>query len=183
MYFIFEIEFSSNKNYIAELIRAYARQEQIDVDVLQSTDKIIMTFNKEDEKLEHFLLGMEDIIPASLFLGKGKHYFAEKKPVLMPISKEHVPLNIAPCPTCQKEMFDVSSRRYYYPFTSCNHCGSQHPFVDKYPYERPNTFMKFLVPCEDCINEAKNILTISNGINGNTDSFKDCNRVIGLCKM
>ena len=63
----------------------------------------------------------------------------------MPVDKDHLPLNIAPCPTCQKEMFDVSSRRYYYPFTSCNHCGSQHPFLTKYPYERANTSMKFLV--------------------------------------
>ncbi|WP_309496488.1 hypothetical protein [Sulfurovum sp.] len=156
MYFIFEIEFLSNKNYIAELIRAYAKQEHMDVDVLQSIDKIIMTFKKDDENLEQFLLGMEDIIPASLFLGKGKHYFAEEKPVLMPVSKVKLPLNIAPCPTCQKEMFDVSSSRYYYPFTSCNHCGSQHPFVDKYPYQRRNTFMKFLVPCENCLKETKN---------------------------
>ena len=156
MYFIFEIAFSSNKNYIANLIRAYAMQEEIEVDVLQTTDKIIMTFDKEDEKLEGFLLGLETILPASLFLAQGKHYFSDEKPVLMPVDETHLPLNIAPCPTCQKEMFDVSSRRYYYPFTSCNHCGSQHPFVTKYPYERPNTSMKFLVPCEECATEAKN---------------------------
>ncbi len=156
MYFIFEIAFSSNKNYIANLIRAYAMQEEIEVDVLQTTDKIIMTFNKEDEKLEGFLLGLETILPASLFLAQGKHYFSDEKPALMPVDETHLPLNIAPCPTCQKEMFDVSSRRYYYPFTSCNHCGSQHPFVTKYPYERPNTSMKFLVPCEECATEAKN---------------------------
>jgi len=113
MYFIFEIEFSSNKNYIADLIRAYASQKQIEVDVFQTNEKIIMTFIKDDEKLESFLLGIEDVIPASLFLGKGKHYFSENKPALMPVSKVHLPLNIAPCPTCQKEMFDVSSRRYY----------------------------------------------------------------------
>ncbi len=156
MYFIFEIAFSSNKNYIANLIRAYAMQEEIEVDVLQTTDKIIMTFDKEDEKLEGFLLGLETILPASLFLAQGKHYFSDEKPVQMPVDETHLPLNIAPCPTCQKEMFDVSSRRYYYPFTSCNHCGSQHPFVTKYPYERPNTSMKFLVPCEECATEAKN---------------------------
>ena len=156
MYFIFEIVFNSNKNYIADLIRAYAKQIEIKVDVLQSTDKIIMTFDREDEKLESFLQGLETILPASLFLAQGKHYFSDEKPALMPVDKEHLPLNIAPCPTCQKEMFDVSSRRYYYPFTSCNHCGSQHPFVTKYPYERPNTSMKFLVPCNDCAAEAKN---------------------------
>jgi len=155
MYFIFEIEFSSSKNYIADLIRAYAEQEQIEIDVLQTTDKIMMIFHKEDEKLEQFLLGLEDVLPASLFLGKGKHYLSESKPALMPVSKNHLPLNIAPCPTCQKEMFDVSTRRYYYPFTSCNHCGSQHPFLLKYPYERTHTNMKFLVPCEECAKEAK----------------------------
>ena len=153
MYFILEVAFSSPKNYIANLIRAYGEQEQIEVDVLQSTDKIIMTFKKEDEKLETFLLGLEEILPASLFLGKGKHYFSESKPTLMPVSKSNLPVNIAPCPTCQKEMFDVSSRRYYYPFTSCNHCGSQHQFLTKYPYERPHTTMKFLVPCEACNEE------------------------------
>ena len=46
MYFIFEIAFSSNKSYIADLIGAYAEQEQIEVDVLQTTDKIIMTLSK-----------------------------------------------------------------------------------------------------------------------------------------
>jgi len=156
MYFIFEIAFSSPKNYIAELIRAYAKQEQIEVEVLQTTDKIILTFHKEDEKLEQFLLGIDSVLPASLFLGKGKHYFADEKPTLMPVANTNLPLNIAPCPTCQKEMFDVSSRRYYYPFTSCNHCGSQHPFLTKYPYTRAHTTMKFLVPCSACEEERKN---------------------------
>ncbi|MDQ7085627.1 MAG: hypothetical protein Q9M36_12265 [Sulfurovum sp.] len=153
MYFIFEIAFSSNKNYIANLIRAYAKQEEMEVDVLQTVDKILMTFKEEDENLEKFLLGMENVIPASLFLDKGKHYFADKKPALMPVEKLDLPLNIAPCPSCQKEMFDVSSRRYFYPFTSCTNCGSQHPFLTKYPYIRANTTMKFLVPCKACEEE------------------------------
>jgi len=155
MYFIFEIAFSSPKSYITNLIRAYAKQEQIEADILQTPDKIIMIFHQEDEKLETFLLGLEEILPASLFLGKGKHYFSDDKPTLMPVSQMHLPLNIAPCPVCQKEMFDVSSRRYYYPFTSCNHCGSQHQFLIKYPYIRPNTTMKFLVPCVACEEERK----------------------------
>ena len=155
MYFIFEIAFSSSKDYIANLIRAYGKQEEIEVDLLQTSDKIIMVFNKDDKKLENFLLGLEDILPASLFLGKGKHYFSDDKPAILPKTKAFLPVNIAPCPTCQKEMFDVSSRRYYYPFTSCNHCGSQHPFLIKYPYERINTNMKFLVPCLECKEELK----------------------------
>ncbi|MCK4440838.1 MAG: hypothetical protein KAU90_02450, partial [Sulfurovaceae bacterium] len=156
MYFIVEIGFSSPKDYIANLIRAYAKQEEIEVELLQTSDKIVMTFKEDDEKLEKFLLGLEEILPASLFLSKGKHYFSENKLDISPISKANLPVNIAPCPTCQKEMFDVSSRRYYYPFTSCNHCGSQHQFLTKYPYERANTTMKFLVPCSKCEEERKN---------------------------
>jgi len=153
MYFIFEITFSSNKNYIANLILAYSEKVGIEVDLIQTSEKIIMSFNKEDEKLESFLLGMEDILPASLFLGKGKHYFSEEKPSDIPINNVNLPLNIAPCPSCQKEMFDVSTNRYYYPFTSCNNCGSQHPFLIKYPFIRSNTTMKFLVPCSTCEEE------------------------------
>ena len=155
MYFIFEIAFSSPKQYIANLIRAYAKQQNMQMEVLQTPDKIVLTFDKDDKKLESFLLRLEEVLPASLFLGKGKHYFSDERPAVLPEIKPDIPLNIAPCPTCQKEMFDVSSRRYYYPFTSCNHCGSQHPFLTKYPYERANTNMKFLVPCSDCKEELK----------------------------
>ncbi|MDQ7045587.1 MAG: hypothetical protein Q9M32_06730 [Sulfurimonas sp.] len=155
MYFIFEMKFSSNKNYITQLIRAYAAKQEIIAEVLQTDAKIVLICRQEDEKLESFLLGLEDILPSSLFFGKSKHYFSEEKPVFQSIQEVDLPVNIAPCPTCQKEMFDVASRRYYYPFTSCNNCGSQHPFLTKYPYKRANTTMKFLVPCKACEEEAK----------------------------
>ncbi|MDF1877337.1 hypothetical protein JHD47_05860 [Sulfurimonas sp. SAG-AH-194-L11] len=156
MYFIFEIAFSSNKNYIANLIRVYAEQVDMEVEVLQTKDKIVMIFNQNDEKIESFLLDMKDMISASLFLDEGKHYFSEEKPSLVELKQTNLPVNIAPCPSCQKEMFDVSTRRFYYPFTSCNNCGSQHPFLSKYPYIRENTTMKFLVPCIECEDERKN---------------------------
>ncbi len=153
MYFIFEMEFLSDKNYLSHLISAYAKQEQMQIDVIQSNDKIIMVFDKEDAQLENFLHKIEDVIPASLYLGKGKHYFSDEKPQLLPVRDMKLPVNLAPCPSCQKEMFDVSSRRYYYPFTSCNHCGSQHPFLMKHPYNRANSSMKFLIPCSSCEEE------------------------------
>ncbi|WP_122892989.1 hypothetical protein [Arcobacter peruensis] len=153
MYFIFEITFSSNKNYISKLIRGYANKTEIEVEIVQTKDKIVMIFNQDDEKLESFLLNMEYLLPASLFLGNANHYFSEEKPSLVAVEQSNLPVNIAPCPSCQKEMFDVSSRRFYYPFTSCNSCGSQHPFLTKYPYIRANTTMKFLVPCSECEKE------------------------------
>ena len=155
MYFIFQLEFNSTKTYIADLIRAYAKQIGIELDVFQDSKLITMSALQDDEKLEAFLNGLEGILPASLYLGKSKHFFRDEKLFLPSLEETKLPLNIAPCPTCQKEMFDVSSRRYYYPFTSCNHCGSQHPFLTKYPYSRANSTMKFLAPCEACVEESK----------------------------
>ena len=155
MYFIFEMEFSSNKHYISNIIKAYATSFSMNVEVAQTNSLIALIFDKEDEKLEVFLLGLNDKLPASIFLGKSKHYFAKTKPEFTSIQEVNTALNISLCPSCQKEMFDVSSARYYYPFTSCNSCGSQHPFVTAYPYSRENSTMKFLVPCENCKEELK----------------------------
>jgi hypothetical protein len=155
MYFIFEMEFSSNKHYISNIIKAYAKSFSMNVEVVQTNSLIALIFDKEDEKLEAFLLGLNDKLPASIFLGKSKHYFAKTKPEFTSIQEVNTALNISLCPSCQKEMFDVSSARYYYPFTSCNSCGSQHPFVTAYPYSRENSTMKFLVPCENCKEELK----------------------------
>ncbi len=155
MYFIFEIEFSSNKHYISNLIRAYANSFGIDIEIMQTYKTIVLVFEKDDKKSEPFLLGLEERLPASLFLGESRYYVSKRKPELTEIRDRQMPLNISLCPSCQKEMFDVSSARYYYPFTSCNSCGSQHPFVTAYPYNRDNSTMKFLVPCEKCQQELK----------------------------
>ena len=155
MYFIFQLEFNSTKTYIADLIRAYAKQIGIELDVFQDSKLITISALQDDEKLEAFLNGLEGVLPASLYIGKSKHFFRDEKLFLPSLEEAKLPVNIAPCPSCQKEMFDVSSRRYYYPFTSCNHCGSQHPFVTKYPYSRANSTMKFLAPCEACVEESK----------------------------
>ncbi len=155
MYFIFQLEFNSTKTYIADLIRAYAKKMGIELDVFQDSKNITISAKQDDEQLEAFLKGLEEVLPASIFLGKSTHFFREEKLVLQSLESAMLPLNIAPCPTCQKEMFDVSSRRYYYPFTSCNHCGSQHSFLDHYPYSRANSSMKFLAPCEACEAERK----------------------------
>jgi hydrogenase maturation factor HypF (carbamoyltransferase family) len=155
MYFVFQLEFSSNKRYISTLIDAYAKQVGIEIEVYQNEKVITLLAKQDDEKLESFLVGLEEILPASIYLGKSQHAFVEEKPELALVKKVQTPHSIAPCPTCQKEMFDVASSRYYYPFTSCNHCGSQHPFLDKYPFSRANSSMKFLVPCESCKQEQK----------------------------
>jgi len=155
VYFIFQIEFSSNKSYISSSIKAYSQEVGIEIEVYQNAEVITLLANQDDDKLEVFLKGLEEVLPASLYLGKSQHAFVGSKPNLPLVKASTLPHNIAPCPTCQKEMFDISSSRYYYPFTSCNHCGGQHSFLDHYPYSRANSSMRFLVPCKSCKEELK----------------------------
>ena len=155
MYFIFEIEFKSQKNYIKNLIQSYIEQTGIEAEVIQSPKKIYITIDKENSSIESFILGLEAVLPASLFMGRGKHYFSDDKPKVAEIEDYNLPVNIAMCPNCQKEMFDISSNRYYYPFTSCNSCGGQLPFVQRYPFDRKNSSFKFLNPCPSCQEELK----------------------------
>ncbi|HFS85387.1 MAG TPA: hypothetical protein ENK72_02085, partial [Epsilonproteobacteria bacterium] len=153
MYFIFEMEFNTNKTYMTKLIRAFAEKFDIEPDVMQGDEKITLIFRQGDPQIEHFLTELNDLLPASIFFGKSHYYTADKKPQPERVNEVPLPCNLSLCPSCQKEMFDVSSSRYYYPFTSCNNCGGQYPFVTQYPYKRENSTMKFMIPCAACENE------------------------------
>ncbi len=155
MYFIFEIAFSSHKSYIKNLIKSYIGLFGIKAEVLQSAEKIYIIIDKEEPQIEQFLLGLETFLPASLYMGKSRHYFSDDKPDFQEIEEINLPLNISLCPNCQKELFDINSNRYYYPFTSCNNCGGQLPFLQNYPFERKNSSFKFLTPCSSCQKELK----------------------------
>ena len=153
--FIFELGFKSDKQYISTIIKAMAEKFAVDVELLQTKEKLIMIMDEEDENLEAYLLSLEETLPASIYLEGSAHRLSDEKPAVKEILKNDLPLDIGLCPTCQKEMFDVTSRRYYYPFTSCNACGSKHAFLEKHPLSRENSSMKYLVPCHACEAEMK----------------------------
>ncbi|HGZ70604.1 MAG TPA: hypothetical protein ENK74_04320, partial [Nitratifractor sp.] len=92
MYFVFEIEFKSQKQYIKNLIKAYIQSSKIDARVTQSSKKIYIEAPKEQENLDAFLLGLEQLLPASLFLGKSKHYYLNEPIELENIEEDNLPL-------------------------------------------------------------------------------------------
>jgi hydrogenase maturation protein HypF len=66
--------------------------------------------------------------------------------------------DIATCPECLKEIFDIENRRYRYPFTNCTNCGPRFTIITDIPYDRPNTTMKNFIMCPECQQEYDNPL-------------------------
>ena len=157
MAFVLEIETSFRQKYIKNYIVSIVRRFNIKATVRQDKLKIVCVFASEHEKLQECFEAIAQELPASLFLKSSKSYENDEKPDKLPELDNEYPLNLGLCPSCQKEMFDVSSRRYYYPFSSCSCCGGNHSFVTSYPYERQNSSFKFLAPCTNCQDEQLNV--------------------------
>ena len=61
--------------------------------------------------------------------------------------------DIATCPDCVREIFDLHDRRYRYPFTNCTNCGPRFTIINSLPYDRVNTSMRNFKMCADCRRE------------------------------
>lgn len=153
MAFVLELQIASTQHYIKNSIVAITRSFGIHAHISQNNEKIICAFASEHERLQACLDTIAQTLPASLFLKASSSYSIEEEPTSLPEISHHHPLNLALCPSCQEEMFDVTSRRYYYPFTSCSCCGGNYSFLHAYPYERANTSYKFITPCPTCYDE------------------------------
>ena len=157
MAFTLELETSFSQKYIQNYITAIARRFTIYANIRQDESKIICAFTSEHEKLQECLEAIAQELPASLFLKSSKSYESSEEPTTLPEIDNSYPLNLGLCPSCQKELFDVTSKRYYYPFTSCSCCGGNHSFLTSYPYERKNTAFKFVQPCSSCQTEQQSV--------------------------
>lgn len=141
------------KNYLISTIRTFG----IKAIVHQHKTKIICAFESSHEKLQECLETIASTLPASCFMTQSQHYEMEGEPESVPDFEVEYPVSLGLCPSCQKEMFDPSSKRYYYPFTQCTHCGGQYAFFEHYPYIRENTVFSYLKPCSACENESKHL--------------------------
>ncbi len=150
---IISLEFNSTQSYIKDYIYMIADFCKIETNVILDNGKIEISIDEKDENFEFFLNKLEELLPVSLFMGE----LSVKKGNLE-VSQDSfiLPRNLGLCKRCMKELFDSSSRRYYYPFTFCNGCGFAYAFVSSYPYKRENSLFFPFKPCKKCEEELKN---------------------------
>ncbi len=157
MAFVLELQTTSSQPYIKNYLVSIIREFDINAIVRQQSGKIICAFTSEHPSLQSCLEAIAQRLPASCFLKGSSHYEIEGEPDTLPEFKPQYPLGLGLCPSCQKELFDPSSRRYYYPFTSCSHCGGQYSALRQFPYERANTTLSFFRPCSACEEETNSV--------------------------
>ncbi len=130
--------------------------------VLNSIPGVMIEVEGNKEKLNQFLLKIEQEKPVNAvvyslefsfldpigyqnFTIKESKQLKESSPIILP--------DIAVCPDCIQEMYDVHDRRYLYPFINCTNCGPRFSIIESMPYDRPGTSMKIFEMCDDCRRE------------------------------
>ncbi|BAF70077.1 hypothetical protein [Nitratiruptor sp. SB155-2] len=142
-------EYHSHTTYFLKRIQAVAELTNTSIKLDIKFPFIYVTF---EENIEEFTKALDLHLYNSIFFKNVQ--ICEENPSAKD-SLTYIPSSIALCPNCIKEMLDPESRRFYYPFTSCNSCGYQSGFLFHYPFERPNTLLNFFKPCNECQEELK----------------------------
>ena len=154
MAFVLELQSSSSQPYLKNYVASIAREFSIPASLSQSKGFVTCAFASPHPRLQPCIEAIAERLPASWHLTGSRHYETDDEPSSLPELEAAYPLGLGLCPACQKELFDPSSRRYYYPFTHCAHCGGQYAFFDAFPYTRANTSFSRLRPCKACDQES-----------------------------
>jgi hydrogenase maturation protein HypF len=130
--------------------------------VLNTPQGVFIEVEGVHQDLETFLHRLEQEKPAASFIQSLEFSFldpvrfdgfeirrsdatGDKTALILP--------DIATCKDCLADIFDLSNRRYLYPFTNCTNCGPRFTIIEALPYDRPNISMKSFGMCDACRKE------------------------------
>ncbi|MEX2721560.1 MAG: carbamoyltransferase HypF [Candidatus Wukongarchaeota archaeon] len=72
------------------------------------------------------------------------------------VSSSHIPIDVAVCDDCLRDIDDRRSRYFGYAFTNCTVCGPRFSIILETPYDRERTTMADFPMCVDCKKEYSN---------------------------
>ncbi len=154
-----EFDYISGNGNIIKLIKNLADKNEINGILKKENEKITIFLDDEIAKIEKFSDEIGKTLPLSIFMGNANTVAVENLPEKIEdgfkvISDINIlPQNLSPCPNCLKELFNPDDRRFFYPFISCNYCGSHYSYLYEYPFKREKTIFKFFQPCSECSKE------------------------------
>ena len=75
------------------------------------------------------------------------------RPIVRPLMSP----DVAPCISCERELYDPRDRRAGYAFTTCTDCGPRHSVIEDLPYDRERTSMRAFTQCPECLREYQDL--------------------------
>lgn len=134
---------------------ALARKAGLNARITKEKGSVVCALDERSGALDAFMEMLSSSAPSSIFLGSVTHAFDNEAVDEQSAAELPLPLGLGLCPSCTREMLDPASARYYYPFTSCNHCGGQYALFERYPYIRENTRLSHHKACPSCEEESR----------------------------
>jgi hydrogenase maturation protein HypF len=119
----------------------------------QQLEQFLRCLN-QDKPPRSFIQSLESVwldpVGYTSFEIRHSHAVGDKTALVLP--------DMATCPDCVHDIFDLANRRYRYPFTNCTNCGPRFSLIEALPYDRANTSMRDFVMCAACQREYENPL-------------------------
>jgi len=140
------------KNNLAGFVRN--RGDAVVDIVVEGKKDAIESFMKDLSEKHPPLARIHDI-STKYSIGKGKYksFKILRSSEMSTFSGSIIPPDIAICDECLNELRDPGNRRYNYFFITCTDCGPRYSIIERLPYDRPNTTMKFFPMCSFCLEE------------------------------
>ncbi len=158
-------DYLSGNDILLDLVKKIADKHRIKGYLQKDKDRVEIIVSASIEDMQNFSKELGEKLPYSIFMGEASTQVIEELPDFIPekfeIKKDIniLPQNLSICPSCLNELFDQNNRRFYFPFISCNYCGSHYSFLYEYPFEREKTVFRFFKMCDECqkeFNDSKN---------------------------
>ena len=113
-------------------------------------------------KLESFITSLNKEAPPLAYIyevkiqwisPKGYSQFKVEHSTAIDDAFQLISPDVSICSDCLCELFDLSDRRFRYPFINCTNCGPRFTIIKDIPYDRPKTTMAPFNMCEECAQE------------------------------